>query len=180
MLSFVNTKKMQIGQNKVVTVTYVLHSSKEGAEKTMVEETGNENPLIFLYGSGQLIPAFEENLTGLTEGNEFSFSIAAENAYGNMEEEALVRVGDDMFKVDGVLDLEVLHVGNMVPLLDREGNQLVARIAGIEDSTVLLDFNHPLAGQDLHFAGTVVNVREATSDELNHGHAHHPGMHDHE
>ncbi len=170
---------MQIGQNTVVTVTYVLHSSKEGSEKNKVEETGSENPLIFLVGSGQLIPAFEENLMGLKSGSPFSFEIKSANAYGEAEEDALIRVPDDMFKVDGVLDLEVLRIDNMVPLLDREGNQLVARIAGIEDSTVLLDFNHPLAGHDLHFSGTVVSVREATPEELSHGHAHHPGMHDH-
>lgn len=160
-------------------MTYVLHSSKEGNERTQVEETGNDNPLIFLFGSGQLIPAFEENLNGLTEGSPFSFSIEAGNAYGIVEEDAFVRVPDDMFKTEGVLDLDVLRIGNMVPLLDREGNQLVARIAGIEDTTVLLDFNHPLAGHDLHFAGTVVGIREATEEELEHGHAHHPGMHDH-
>lgn len=170
---------MQIGQNKVVSVTYVLHSSKDGSDRVMVEETGNENPLIFLFGSGQLIPAFESNLMGLTEGNSFSFSIEAENAYGMLEDDALVRVPDDMFKVDGVLDLEVLRLGNMVPLLDREGNQMVARIAAIEDGTVLLDFNHPLAGHDLHFSGNVVGVRDASAEELSHGHAHHPGMHDH-
>ncbi len=162
-----------------MTVTYVLHSSKAGGEKNMVEETGEENPLIFLVGSGQLIPAFEANLLGLSTGSPFEFSINSGDAYGEMEEDALVRVADDMFKVDGVLDLEVLRIGNMVPLLDREGNQLVARIAGIEDNTVLLDFNHPLAGFDLHFSGTIVGVREATAEEMSHGHAHHPGMHDH-
>jgi FKBP-type peptidyl-prolyl cis-trans isomerase SlyD len=170
---------MQIGQNKVVTVSYVLHSSKEGSEKVKVEEPGDENPLVFLFGSGQLIPAFESNLLGLTIGNDFSFSIDAENAYGMMEDDALVRVPDEMFKVDGVLDLEVLRIGNMVPLLDREGNQLVAKIVSVDDGTVLLDFNHPLAGHDLHFAGKVMEVREASADELSHGHAHTPGMHDH-
>lgn len=170
---------MEIGQNKIVTVSYVLHSSKADSERNMVEETGEENPLVFLVGSGQLIPAFEENLIGLISGSPFAFSINSADAYGEMEDDAFVKVPNEMFKVDGVLDLEVLHIGNMVPLLDKEGNQLVARIAGIEDDTVLLDFNHPLAGQDLHFSGKVIEVREATSEELSHGHAHHPGMHDH-
>lgn len=170
---------MQIGKNSVVSVTYVLHSNREGQERDKVEETGNDNPLVFLFGSGQLIPAFEENLAGLSTGSSFSFSIDAANAYGLVEEDALVKVPDDMFKTDGILDLEILKIGNMVPLLDREGNQLVARVAGIEDSTVLLDFNHPLAGHELHFAGSVVEVREATAEEIEHGHAHTPGMHDH-
>lgn len=170
---------MQIGQNTVVSVTYELHSSQEGSEKNKVEETGDENPLVFLFGSGQLIPAFEENLLGLSLGNNFTFSIEAENAYGMTEEDALVNVPDDMFKVDGILDMEVLRIGNIVPLLDREGNQMMAKIVDVKEGTVLLDFNHPLAGKDLHFSGTVVHIREASPEEMEHGHAHTPGMHDH-
>lgn len=170
---------MEVSKDKVITVTYVLHSNLEGQEKSLVEETGNENPLVFLFGSGQLIPAFEENLLGLIEGNDFSFSIEADNAYGLVDEEAIIRVPDDMFKVDGVIDLDVLRIGNMVPLMDKEGNQLVARIAGIEGNSVTLDFNHPLAGHFLHFSGKVVGIRDASAEELEHGHAHQPGMHDH-
>lgn len=170
---------MEVSKDKVVSVTYVLHSNLEGQEKSLVEETGNENPLTFLFGSGQLIPAFEDNLRGLLEGHDFSFSLEAENAYGMVDEEAIIRVPDDMFKVDGVIDLDVLRIGNMVPLLDKEGNQLVARIAGIEGNTVVLDFNHPLAGHFLHFSGKVVGIRDASPEELAHGHAHTPGMHDH-
>ena len=96
-----------------------------------------------------------------------------------MDEEAVVTVGNEMFKVDGVLDLDILRIGNMVPLLDREGNQLMAKILSMADDTVTLDFNHPLAGHDLHFSGTVINVREATSEELEHGHAHGEGGHHH-
>jgi len=169
---------MQIGPNKVVAVSYRLQSSQDGAEPVFVEETGNENPLTFLFGSGQLIPEFESNLEGLTVGKEFSFKIDSDDAYGKMEEDALVKVGTDMFKVDGVLDMEILRIGNTVPLLDRDGNQLMAKIVTIADEEVLLDFNHPLAGQNLHFEGAVVLVREATEQELEHGHAH-DGMHDH-
>jgi FKBP-type peptidyl-prolyl cis-trans isomerase SlyD len=169
---------MQIGPNKVVSVTYLLKSSLPGAEPVFVEETGDENPLIFLFGSGQLIPEFERNLAGLIVGKDFAFNIDAENAYGNMDDEALVKVSTEMFKVDGAIDLEVLRIGNMVPLLDRDGNQLVAKIVSVEGDDVMLDFNHPLAGQNLHFAGKVVNVREATSEEMAHGHAH-DGMAEH-
>ena len=90
-----------------------------------------------------------------------------------------MNVSNYMFKVDGVLDLEVLRIGNMVPLLDCESNQMVAKVVEFKDGHVLLDFNHPLAGQDLHFSGTVVEVREASPEEIEHGHAHTPGMHGH-
>ncbi len=170
---------MQIGQNTVVSVTYLLKSSQNGSEPVKVEETGNENPLVFLFGAGQLIPEFERNLMGLTVGSDFSFSIEAANAYGLPEDEALVRVPLDIFKVDGVVDMEILRIGNMVPLMDREGNQMVAKVVSIEDDTVLLDFNHPLAGHDLHFSGKVAEVREASEEELSHGHVHGPDGHHH-
>jgi FKBP-type peptidyl-prolyl cis-trans isomerase SlyD len=170
---------MQIGNNKVVTVMYSLYSSLPGGERVFVEETTDENQLTFLFGNGQLIPDFEDNLSGLTVGKTFDFSIDAENGYGMQDDEAIVKVGNDMFKVEGVLDLEVLQVGNTVPLLDKDGNQMVAKILGIDGETVILDFNHPLAGQNLHFSGSVTEVREATAEEISHGHAHHAGMHDH-
>jgi len=170
---------MNIQHHSVVSVSYVLHSSQGDQERSLVEETGNENPLTFLVGSGQLIPGFEQQMMGLSVGDSFTFSIASEDAYGAIEQEALVRVPDDMFKQDGILDLDILRIGNMVPLLDREGNQLVAKVAGIEGNEVLLDFNHPLAGHDLHFSGSVLVVREATEEEIAHGHVHGPGGHSH-
>lgn len=170
---------MQVDSNKVISVSYKLHSSKEGNDPVFVEETNQENPLVFLFGSGQLIPEFENNLKGLSPGNSFEFRISAENAYGNMDDEALVKVSSDMFKVDGVLDLEIMRTGNTVPLLDRDGNQLLAKIVSIDGDDVMLDFNHPLAGQDLHFSGEVISVRDASAEEIDHGHAHDGNSHHH-
>ncbi|MCE2846318.1 MAG: peptidylprolyl isomerase [Sphingobacteriales bacterium] len=171
---------MIIQANAVVSVRYILHSSQGmDQDRTLVEESNEENPLTFLVGSGQLIPGFERNMLGLTIGDSFSFSLACDEAYGNLDQEALVRVPDEMFKQDGILDLEILRIGNMVPLLDRDGNQLVARVAGIDGTEVLLDFNHPLAGHDLHFSGSILSVRNATEEEIEHGHSHGPGGHSH-
>ena len=170
---------MQIGQKKVVSVMYRLESSQGENTPTFVEETNETQPLVFLFGSGQLIPDFEKNLEGLSTGNDFTFRIDAENAYGEVDDEAVVTVSNEMFKVDGVLDLEVLRIGNMVPLLDREGNQLVAKILSMANDTVTLDFNHPLAGQNLHFSGKVIDVRNASEEEISHGHVHGEGGHHH-
>jgi FKBP-type peptidyl-prolyl cis-trans isomerase SlyD len=179
MLNLKTTKTMQIGQNKVVSVTYKLESSQGDNAPAFVEETNETQPLIFLFGSGQLIPDFEKNLEGLTNGMDFTFKIQAENAYGEVDDEAVVTVSNEMFKTDGILDLEVLRIGNTVPLLDREGNQFVAKILSMADDTVTLDFNHPLAGHNLHFSGKVVDIREASEEELSHGHAHGDGTHHH-
>ncbi len=170
---------MEIGENKVVAVSYKLESGKPGEAKAFVEETGADHPLTFLFGSGQLIPDFEKNLSGLSAGSSFKFDIDAANAYGVVEEDALVNVSTEMFKVNGVIDFDVLRTGNIIPLLDKEGNQLTARIVSIDGENVMLDFNHPLAGHDLHFDGKVISVREASAEEISHGHAHDGHTHHH-
>jgi len=163
---------MKIEKNKVVSVTYRLEANPSGEEKKHVETAGADRPLTFLFGSGGLIPAFEENLAGLVVGNNFSFSINAVDGYGEIEKEALVDLPLDIFKVDGVLDMGMLHVGNIVPMTDRDGNRLDGKVVGVSGESVKMDFNHPLAGHQLHFSGEVIEVREASEEELSHGHAH--------
>ncbi len=169
---------MKIDNNKVVSVTYRLEANPSGQEKVHVETAGADRPLIFLFGSGGLIPAFEENLLGKITGDKFSFSIDAADAYGEIEAEALVDLPMDIFKVDGVVDLSILKTGNIVPMTDREGNRIDGRVMEIAGDTVKMDFNHPLAGQQLHFSGEIIEVREASEEELSHGHAH-TGEHGH-
>jgi len=169
---------MKIEVNKVVAVSYRLEANENGKEKVHVETAGADKPLIFLFGTGGLIPAFEENLIGKTKGDKFSFSIEAAQAYGEIEAEALVDLPLDIFKVDGVVDVSVLKTGNIVPMSDRDGNRLDGRVVGLNGDTVKMDFNHPLAGQNLHFSGEVLEVREASEEELAHGHAH-TGEHGH-
>jgi FKBP-type peptidyl-prolyl cis-trans isomerase SlyD len=168
---------MEITTNKVVSVVYELHSSKENDEKNFVETASVDNPLTFLFGTGNMIPKFEEGISGLKSGDKFTFSIVAEEAYGSSDSEAVVRIPIDVFKVDGEVDYEMLKVGNVLPMRDNEGNSLNGKVVAIEADTAILDFNHPLAGQTLHFTGEVIEVREATAEELAHGHAHTPGMH---
>ncbi len=163
---------MKIDNNKIVSVTYRLEANTTGNEKQHIETADAERPLVFLFGSGGLIPAFEENLAGKQKGDNFSFSIDAVNAYGEIENEALVDLPLDIFKVDGVIDMSVLQTGNIVPMTDRDGNRLDGRVLEIGDESVKMDFNHPLAGHQLHFSGEVMEVRDASEEELSHGHAH--------
>jgi FKBP-type peptidyl-prolyl cis-trans isomerase SlyD len=136
---------MKITANTVVSVTYQLDANKAGAEKQHIETAGADRPLTFLFGSGGLIPAFEENLAGLVVGDKFSFSIDAANAYGVSEEDAVIDLPLDIFKVDGVLDMSMLQTGNIIPMNDREGNRLDGKVLSIGTETVKMDFNHPLA-----------------------------------
>ncbi len=169
---------MKIDANKVVSVTYRLEANPLGQEKQHVETAGVDTPLVFLYGAGGMIPAFEDNLSGKIKGDKFSFSIDPINAYGEIEPEALVDLPLDIFKVDGVVDMAIIKIGNIVPMTDRDGNRLDGKVLGVTGEAVKMDFNHPLAGHELHFAGEVLEIREATEEELSHGHAH-TGMHGH-
>lgn len=170
---------MKITKNTVVSLTYDLQVSDAQHEKTFVEKADQANPLVFLFGAGGLIPAFENNVDGLTVGDKFEFEIPAAEAYGLADENAVVALPKDVFKVDGKVDTEMLQVGNVLPMSDEEGNRLNGRIVEVTDDQVIMDFNHPLAGKDLHFKGEVVGVREAAPEEISHGHVHHDGHHHH-
>lgn len=164
---------MQISNNKVVSLTYELRLDNE--EGKIVEVVKDESPLTFLYGVGNLLPMFESNLNGLTAGDVFNFTLTSDEAYGNPTEDKIVQVPKEVFVVDGKIDDELLQVGNSIPMMDRDGNRLSGQVKTIDDDAVMMDFNHPLAGDTLHFNGKIVDIREATEEELEHGHIHADG-----
>jgi len=160
-------------KNKVVSIVYELRSgSKEGE---VVESLNAENPLTFLFGTGGLLPKFEENLSGLGSGDSFEFQLGLEDAYGPVVENAIVHVPQSVFEVDGKIDESLMQIGNMVPMMDSEGRRLNGKVIAIEGDAVKMDFNHPMAGNDLYFKGQVTDVRSATDEELTHGHVHAAG-----
>jgi FKBP-type peptidyl-prolyl cis-trans isomerase SlyD len=169
---------MKIAPNTVVSVTYQLHANLPEQEKKHIETTDASHPLTFLFGVGGLIPGFEKNLDGLSVGEKFSFTIVPDQAYGEQDSNAIIKLPIDIFKVDNVIDFEALKIGNVLPMSDNEGNRMNGTVVSYNDTEVTMDFNHPLAGQVLHFSGEVVDVREALPDELAHGHVH-SGEHGH-
>jgi FKBP-type peptidyl-prolyl cis-trans isomerase SlyD len=157
---------MNIEPNSVVALTYDLYTTKNG-EEVFVEQATEENPLVFLYGVGMMLPKFEQNLNGLTTGDLYDFELSAADAYGEKDENAVAELPLDMFN-----GMDLPQVDSVLPLQDNQGNQFRARVTAVTGDIVTVDLNHPMAGQDLHFKGTILNVREATQDELAHGHAH--------
>lgn len=163
---------MKAENNKVVAVNYTLNAKKGNEPEKFIEQTSPEYPFVFLFGSQQVIPEFEKNLEGKSEGDSFDFIIKAENAYGLPEADYIVKLDKTIFVRDGEFDSENIKVGNEIPMYDREGNELIGKVVEIGLEHVIMDFNHPLAGYDLHFTGTIHSIREATPEELMHGHAH--------
>jgi FKBP-type peptidyl-prolyl cis-trans isomerase SlyD len=172
---------MIIEKNKVVSVNYILTVyDAEGGAETLVEETSTENPFVFLYGNGDLLEDFETALNSKVKGDKFDFKVAYERGYGQIHPDHIVNVPIEAFKdEDGNIDEEMVVVGNMLPMHDQEGNRMQGLVVEITDTFVKMDFNHPLAGKNLHFIGEVLEVRPATLEELSHGHVHGPGGHHH-
>lgn len=155
---------MKIGEKTFVSLSYELKVDGE-----VVETVSAENPLSFVYGAGYLLPAFEEHLTGLKKGDKFAFKLDADNAYGQQMAEAVVELPKEVFMVEGKIEDGLLDIGNQLPMSDNQGNRLVGVVKAVGDDTVTMDFNHPMAGKELEFSGTVVEVREATDEDLMQG-----------
>ncbi len=168
---------MKISEDKAVTVNYYLSASKNNQPEELVEQTSSEHPFAFLYGFGGVLPDFESNLTDKQKGDKFDFKIVAEKAYGIYDKEYVTKIDKQSFVVDGEFDSKRIKIGEDIEMNDAEGNVLVGRVIEIDETVVTMDFNHPLAGFDLHFIGEVLEVREATKEELDHGHIH--GEHGH-
>lgn len=155
---------MIIEKNKMVSLIYEL---REGdAEGRIIETLDEMRPLSFIYGTGRLLPFFESNINALGDGDTFRFSLKSDMAYGERREEMIVDVPVSVFETDGKINEDICKVGNEVPMMDSEGNPLNGIINEITDTSVRMDFNHPMAGLDLFFTGIIVEVRDATENEL--------------
>ncbi len=165
---------MKISKHTVPSVSYTLRVEGEIVDQATVEE-----PLTFLFGIGAMIPGFEKNLAEKEQGDEYDFVLQPEEAYGNYDSNAIVDLPIDTFKIDGKVQDDILKIGNVVPMQDQHGTPLRGIVKEITDANVTMDFNHVLAGKELHFTGSIVEVREATSEEIEHGHVHGPEGHQH-
>ena len=162
---------MIIEKNKVVTLDYTLRKNDESGD--VIEDTFSGDALTFIFGIGMMIPAFEENIEGKKSGDEASFGIPAENAYGVRDEAAEIEVPLDYFAdEEGKVDRDKLVPGHPISLQDSQGQVYQGVIVSPGIEKVKIDFNHPMADQDLHFTVKIKEVRDAAESELDHGHVH--------
>ncbi len=156
---------MKISANKYVSLAYDLNVG-EGEERELMESATTESPLEFIFGTNSMLEAFEEQIDGLSEGDKFSFSLTPEQAYGDYDESKIIELPINIFEVDGKVDNEMLVEGNTLPMMDSSGNRLMGSVVSVDDKSVTMDFNHPLAGETMHFEGSVTGVREASAEEI--------------
>lgn len=165
---------LPVAPNHVVSISYTL-SLADGEVADFAEA---DEPLVFIHGIGQTLEAFDARLEGLNVGDGFSFQLPAEEGYGMHTDEWIVELPKSVFGGDDI-PADLLQLGAMLPMQDQDGNPMDGEVIEIGDDTVKMDFNHPLAGEALHFTGTILAVRVATAEELDHGHVHGEGGHHH-
>lgn len=151
----------------VVSIEYTLHVDGE-----LLDSSEGQGPLHFLAGYGNIVPGLESEMMGMKIGDSKKVVVQAEDGYGEFDEEAFMKVPRDQFPKD--MELEV---GAELNVRDNEDNSHLARVDSIEGDVVTLNFNHPLAGDELHFYVRVVALREPNAEELDHGHVHEGGHH---
>ena len=162
---------MKVEAKKVVSLSYELKDSKEAT--TIIETLTKESPLQFIFGNGSMLPEFENNIKDLNPGDSFNFMLTAEQGYGELDENAVIELSKEIFMADGKLREDLVQIGNSIPMKDANGNLINGKVLKINESTITMDFNHPMAGSDLFFKGEIISIRTATAEELQHGHIHH-------
>lgn len=160
---------MQIGDQKVVTLHYTL-TDNDGK----VIDKSEDGSFAYLHGASNIIPGLEDALTGKSAGEEMSVSVSPEQAYGVRDEAMLQQVPKNMFE-----DASQIAVGTQFHAQGPNGEMLVVTVMEVEEEHVLVDGNHPLAGVELNFDVKIIDVRDASEEEVEHGHVHAPGGHHH-
>lgn len=152
---------------KVVSATYELYILNEEGKEELMEQMTEEAPLVWCHGEGMMLPAFEAQMDGKSEGDTFDFVLKAANAYGEYFPEGLKELPKKMFfNGDGEFDEERVYVGAIVPMNTTDGQIVRAQVCEVADDTVTIDLNHPYAGEDLHFKGKILAIRDVTEGEL--------------
>jgi len=157
---------MKITNKKVANIHYTL-KDKAGA---LIDTSEGKSPLTYIHGMGNLIPGMEKGLEGKAAGDKATLVIPPEEAYGIRDEKLTGVVPMDNFQ-----DKENIKPGAQFIAKSEQGQPRNATVVKVEDNNVTVDFNHPLANVELHFDVEVVEVRDATEDELSHGHIHGEG-----
>jgi len=153
---------LKVADGQVIVMEYTLQVDGE-----IIDTSVGHGPIEFLQGRGNIIPGLEQALYGMTVGESKDVVVAPGDGYGEMDGEAYMEVPRDQFPEDIPME-----TGTQIELHDEAGQPMVARIDRVGETSVRLDFNHPLAGKELHFAVKIAGLRPATPEELEHGHVH--------
>ena len=161
---------MKIAANTVVSIDYTLKDDSGN----IVDSSEGAEPLVYLHGANNIIPGLESALHGKAVGEEISVRVPPEEAYGVRDDEKKQAVPKAMFGDEDI------KVGAQYHAAGPEGQHITVTVVEVTDEEVTVDANHPLAGYHLNFDVKIVDIREASEEELAHGHVHGPGGHHHD
>jgi FKBP-type peptidyl-prolyl cis-trans isomerase SlyD len=157
---------LKVADNVVVSLDYVLTLDDDRE----VDRSDKDAPMEYLHGFNNIVPGLENELNGMTVGDKKEVIVKPEFGYGERDPDGLTEFPRDTFPSS--LNLEI---GEPIMMREKEGGEsFQAYVTELRTDTILLDFNHPLAGETLHFRIRIAGLREPTSEELTHGHVHHP------
>lgn len=156
-----------IQKHSLVKLSYDLYiAGVELGTEELIERTKDDTPLTYCQGLGMMIPAFEAALEHKSAGDTFDFTITAAEAYGEHDEQGVMTLPRSVFCIDGVFDEKRVKEGNIIPMNTTDGQTIRAQVVAITEENVTIDLNHPLAGEDLHFTGKIIEERPATEEEI--------------
>lgn len=157
---------MKVEKNTVVSLAYDLKLVSTGE---LIEDVVAEDPLKVLVGCGHLIPEFEKNIEGLSIEDTFHFELEASQAFGERRNESIIEIPKKAFLVNGEIVQELLIEGQYIPISSPDGSEeSQGLVLEVREDSVLMDFNHPLAGHKVVFDGKIVAIRKATKKEIEH------------
>jgi len=160
---------MQISKNSVVTLNYTLTN-----DQGEILDESQDGSFLYMHGAGGIIPGLEGQLEGKSAGDTFSAHIEPVDGYGERDDSMVQVVPRDMFDKE-----HPIEEGIQFHAESPEGDMLTVTVTKIEDDDITVDGNHPLAGIALNFDVKIADVREASAEEIEHGHVHGPGGHHH-
>jgi FKBP-type peptidyl-prolyl cis-trans isomerase SlyD len=160
---------MQIEPNSVVTLHYTLRDN-DGA----IIDQSDDGSFLYLHGAMNIIPGLENALTGKSAGDELTVKVSPEEGYGEKQDDRIQEVPKEMFENAGDI-----QIGTQFHAQSPDGGAIVVTVVEVKDDAVVIDGNHVLAGVELNFEVKVIDVREASEEEVAHGHVHGPHGHNH-
>ncbi len=153
---------LTVQDGQVVSMDYTLRVDGE-----VIDSSEGTSPLQFIQGSGNIIPGLEQEIYGMSLGDSKNIIVQPEDGYGTLDPDAFIDVPRPEFPANIPME-----IGTEIQVTDEDGTPMNARIDRVDDDNVTLDFNHPLAGKELHFDMKIVALRDATDEENDHGHVH--------
>ena len=148
---------MQIKKGNLVTLSYRLYIDNQDGE--LIEETNTDEPYTLIIGNGEQLEAFEKKLVGLSEGDSYSFGLSTDEAFGPIDKGAIAKIPKSAFEQEGKIDENLFKMHKLLPMKDEEGNEFSGVIIAIEEENITMDFNHPLAGDNIWFEGKVLAIK---------------------